>query len=81
VNPIGAIAYNYSGNELTYVSELENVDMDRAQNIDGDVDQTIYIEFRNTMYGELMSCSFNHHHPCDTDNTQSTWPCIALAYC
>ncbi|XP_021918366.1 oxidoreductase OpS5-like [Zootermopsis nevadensis] len=50
VNPIGAIAYNYSGNELTYVAELENVDVEQAQNISGDVNQIIYIEFRNSMY-------------------------------
>jgi hypothetical protein len=56
VNPIGAISVNYSANELIYVSDLKNVDEERAQNISGDANQIIYVDFKNNRYGELKIC-------------------------
>jgi hypothetical protein len=56
VNPIGAIAFNYSANKLIYVSDLENVDTERAQNISGDADQIIYIDFQFNTHGEFKMC-------------------------
>lgn len=50
VNPIGAISVNYSANELIYVSDLKNVDEERAQNISGDANQIIYVDFKNNRY-------------------------------